>query len=587
MGRRTRWRAALGAAIGASVALADAALALEPAASRERQLDRVQMHRNGARGVAYVPRAAPDGSGEPDLIAFRAASVLRLPGDPDENVRGGLYPIDADGDGTLEFLHFNGYRVMRVIGRDGTRRWEDREEGRRTHRDYVHRDTLAVLDADGDRRQEIVHCWADRGGKRLVLRDGATGAIRRSVELAGDDPGGECQIAAFRVEGREEPVILVSRGGDAAGAGCPRDFIDLWPVTAAYGPDLRRLWQRATCDAGHYAWPLDEDRDGRAEGVFVGKYLLRADGTLACTLPNWGGDHVDSLVVADFDPGSDGFEVVAVGRSGGRVYRAADCDLRAERPGDVLDDPQHVNAALLDPGSGAPSLVVRSRAGISDGPGQVHLVDIRLRRLRDIRERDPRHLRPMQNANLDDARAAEDLVTSFGQVIDAEGRVRLDTGWYWGRDGGSDDEASQPYRRWTSAPVVVDLDGDGRDEIVTWGRESIVVGSLRGDGDGGDDGDGDDDDGSDDDGAGSGDRNSFNDRPGGRRAAYNDHGERRSRFNERGRSQRETETETGTDGGIGTGTGTETGGGSGTETETGSGSETGSGTETGTGLEAE
>ncbi len=547
MGRRTRWRAALGAAIGASVALADAALALEPAASRERQLDRVQMHRNGARGVAYVPRAAPDGSGEPDLIAFRAASVLRLPGDPDENVRGGLYPIDADGDGTLEFLHFNGYRVMRVIGRDGTRRWEDREEGRRTHRDYVHRDTLAVLDADGDRRQEIVHCWADRGGKRLVLRDGATGAIRRSVELAGDDPGGECQIAAFRVEGREEPVILVSRGGDAAGAGCPRDFIDLWPVTAAYGPDLRRLWQRATCDAGHYAWPLDEDRDGRAEGVFVGKYLLRADGSLQCTLPNWGGDHVDSMVVADLDPGSAGLEAAAVGRSGARLYRAAGCDLRAERPGSVLGDPQHVNAALLDPDSGAPSLVARSRAGTGDGLSRVYLLDTRLRRLREIRERDPRGLRPTQNANLDGARAAEDLVTGFGRVIDARGRVRLDTGWYWGRDGeGGDDEGTgPPERRWTSAPVVVDLDGDGRDEIVTWGRASIVVGSL---GSGGDSGGG-DDDGTDDDGARGSDRSSFNDRPGGRRAAYNDHGPRRSHFNERGR--RPTGAGTGGEAGAG------------------------------------
>ena len=135
--------------------------------------------------------------------------------------------------------------------------------------------------------------------------------------------------------------------------------------------------------------------------------------------------------------------MVAVGRSGGRVYRAADCDLRAEQPANVLDDPQHVNAALLDPESGAPSLMMRSRRD-SDGPGQVHLLDIRLRRLRDIRERDPRQLRPMQNANLDGAQTAEDLVTSFGQVIDAQGRVRLDTDWYWERDGGGGED--QPAR---------------------------------------------------------------------------------------------------------------------------------------------
>ncbi len=52
------------------------ASALEPAASRERQLDRVQLHRNGARGVAYLPRSTAGGGGgeegeEPDRIGFR------------------------------------------------------------------------------------------------------------------------------------------------------------------------------------------------------------------------------------------------------------------------------------------------------------------------------------------------------------------------------------------------------------------------------------------------------------------------------------------------------------------------------------
>ena len=86
----------------------------------------------------------------------------------------------------------------------------------RGHRAYTHRDTLAVLDVDGEPAQEIVHCWlGSDGGKQLVVRSGATGEVLRSTALAGDDPGDECQIAAFRMAGRGEPVIMVSRGGDA------------------------------------------------------------------------------------------------------------------------------------------------------------------------------------------------------------------------------------------------------------------------------------------------------------------------------------------------------------------------------------
>jgi hypothetical protein len=85
----------------------------------------------------------------------------------------------------------------------------------------------------------------------------------------------------------------------------------------------------------------------------------------------------------------------------------------------------------------------------------------------------------MMNANLDGVAAWEDLVAWFGQVIDGHGRVRLDTSWYWRLQTLTPDERDlSAYDQWTNAPVVVDLDGDGRDEMITWGRRLIVVGSL-------------------------------------------------------------------------------------------------------------
>lgn len=455
--------------------------AAEAAAMRERELARIQMHRNGARGVAYLPRARADGSRDPRRFDLRPVATIPLDGDPDENVRAGLYPIDADGDGRFELLQFNGYRFMRLFGTNGRPWWQRRDGGERVHRDYVHRDTLAVLDVNGDGRQEIVHCGVEPRTrmKQLVLRRGDTGEQLRAIDLPGDGAASECQIAAFRMAGRAEPVILVARQADADA--CGQGYVDIWPRTAAYDTELRPLWQRNTCAAGHYAWPLDENGDGAAEAVFVGKYLLDADGNLRCTLANFGGDHVDSMVIADFEPDRPGLEAAAVGASGARLYAAGSCDLRAWLGDGRIESPQHVNAALLYPEEGAPSILIRIRESRSAHGKAVYRLDDRGRIRADFDDADRRHLRPMMNANLDGAAAAEDLVTSFGQVIDGEGRLRLDTSWYW-RLGDHDERdergADIPYRRWASAPVIIDLDGDGVDEMITWGRRLIAIGAL-------------------------------------------------------------------------------------------------------------
>ena len=558
----TRWRAALGAAIaiGASGALADAASALEPAASRARQLDRVQLHRNGLRGQAYVSRWRADGSSEPARFEFRPLRSFPLPGDPLENVHANLHPIDADGDGDFEFIHANGSRFARAFRQDGSLLWADRNPEGRTHRTFAHRDSAAVLDADGDGRQEFVHCWVYPGTnmKRLVVRRGDTGEPVANRALTGDPARSECHVAAFRVEGRPDPIILVSRQLDLPGSTCPRRFTDLWTVTAAFDTELRPLWQRETCDAGHFVWPLDEDADGRAEAVFVGKYLIRPDGTLRCAFPNWADDHVDGLTVADLDPARPGLEVAAAGNSGARLLDAGSCDLLTSIPTSRIRNPQATQAAVLSATAAAPSLFV----GVKHVPGVPQMnyrVSPRGEILGRWEDTNPRERVRITNANLDGAMAAEDVVTWYGQVIDPDdGRLRLSADWYWGLQDLTPAERDLPPRdQWTIAPLVVDLDGDGRDEIVTWGRRRLVVGSLRGDGDD-DDGDGGDDDGggggdgdgSGGDGAGGGDRGSFDERAGGRRAAHNDHGQRRSRFNERGRPQRETEA--GTGGGTGT-----------------------------------
>jgi hypothetical protein len=459
--------------------------AQESGASRQRQLARIQLHRNGNRGVAYLPRATADGSSEPATFTLQPRRVIPTPGDPLENVRANVHPIDVDGDGFHELLQINGYRFMRVFGQGGDVLWSLRNPAGRVHRTETHRDTLAILDVDGDRRQEIVHCWVDPGSsvKRLVVRRGDTGAVLRRHDLTGDPAASECQIAAFHVPTRATPLILVSRQMKVQGNRCPRMFVDLWPITAAFDTELRPLWRRRSCDAGHYAWPLDENADGAAEAVFIGRYLFGPEGALRCTLPGWGSDHVDSLLVTDLDPSRAGHEAVAVGATGVRLYAAASCTALPWSLPASITNIQQVNAARTE-AEGALAIVMRARNSKTHKIKPFYQIDASGRVVGTFLDdnSDPQSTIkvPMANANLDGAEAAEDLVAWFGQVIDGKGRVRLDTSWYWGLQTLTPAERDlSVYDQWTNAPVVVDLDGDGRDEMITWGRRLIVVGSRE------------------------------------------------------------------------------------------------------------
>jgi hypothetical protein len=386
-------------------------------------------------------------------------------------------------------VHLNGYRFMRAYGLRGSKLWQVDNPGGRVHRDISHRDTLAIFDADGDGGQDIVHCWSDPGvpDKLLVLRDGATGRVLRQVRVAGQARSEECQIAAFRVEGRAEPLVLVA--AKAADRDCAKgNKTPYFAKTIAYGPDLAKLWERTTCAAGHYAWPLDEDGDGRAEAVFVGKYLLRPNGVTRCVLPGLEspGNHVDSMVVGDLDPGRGGFEALIVGTQGIQFYGAGSCARRWRiAPSAATGDPQQTGAAYLrDTAGDSPNLLVTNKLNPSETgyelrPLRGTVVNATGQVVGGYVDDSEMIAPPSQNANLDGAPRAEDRVAGFGQVVDRQGRRRLDTSWYWGlQELTPAEERLDPREQWSRNPFAFDLDDDGRDELVVWGRRKLIVGTL-------------------------------------------------------------------------------------------------------------
>ena len=193
-----------------------------PASARPERADRMQLYRNSDRGLPYLKLSqtgaassdAPivDAAGAPDRAGRRPAAQRARQPLPDPPRR----PTAAFG-----FVHFNGYRFMRVYDAGGRKLWQIDNPSGRVHRDTMHRDTLAVLDADGDGDQDIVHCWAEGGKKVLMVRRGTDGAVLRRAALDNGSPNDECQIAAFRVPGRITPSDP-GRGRATGAAARPR-----------------------------------------------------------------------------------------------------------------------------------------------------------------------------------------------------------------------------------------------------------------------------------------------------------------------------------------------------------------------------
>ncbi len=202
--------------------------------------------------------------------------TLELDGSPPANHHADLRPIDVDGDGKYEFLHWNGFRSMQVWAADGRKLWRvANPEGRTNEYEQgVRRDTAAILDLDGDGKQDIAHCWRQGNERHLVYRRGLDGKVIRGARLGGGD-GAACRVAAFRMAATRQTLVLVAaeRAGEP---GCRRGRpAGKRAGTVAFDLRGRRAWGAAACGARPLAYhPLDVDADGWAEGVFAGRELL-------------------------------------------------------------------------------------------------------------------------------------------------------------------------------------------------------------------------------------------------------------------------------------------------------------------------
>src|SRR4051794_15093073 len=68
---------------------------------------RIHLTRNAPRGLEFVPTSTPDGeAGKATAIKVTPSIKIELDGDPIDNVYSNLLPLDINGNGTSEYLHW-------------------------------------------------------------------------------------------------------------------------------------------------------------------------------------------------------------------------------------------------------------------------------------------------------------------------------------------------------------------------------------------------------------------------------------------------------------------------------------------------
>ncbi|WP_191058619.1 hypothetical protein [Geminicoccus harenae] len=438
--------------------------------------DRVLLHRNAPRGMEYVPtsRAGSSAKGK-TALKVKVVRKINLDGNAIDNAYSSLLPIDSNNDGKYGFVHWNGHRIMRVYDPAGKKLWQvtNGSARRQGSEAFIHRDTAAIMNMNGNKKPDILHCWQKGSSKVLVAREGATGKEIRRVTLdsQSNGPTAYCRIAIYRQQSNKKPIILVAHQQPGGSGKCSKkNWVDNWTRVVAFDTNLKKLWHRDTCHAGHQTAGVDANNDGYHEYFFVGKYAMDFKGKVRCTLSGWpSGDHVDAVRIAKLSPKSSQLTAVAVGHTGGGAFNASNCKRLWKAP---VKNPQELAIAQLDPAPKDLSITMTQR-GTEKNP-KTYVLNKNGKVVRTI----SRRILPMQNAQLDGDKRTDELVAMFGEVFNGSGKPILTKGWYWNLKGNKVKEksTSNVYDRWVAFPILFDVDNDKREEIVTWGQSLIVVG---------------------------------------------------------------------------------------------------------------
>ncbi len=442
---------------------------------------RVKGYSNLVRGGNYFSFKTNGTQPDSAKLSMKVLYKIPLSGDPTDNARGEVKPIDVDGDGVNELFHYSAHKIARVFKLNGQKLWEKTgPTGAHYENNFTHASIHGVFDFNRDGKEEILQCWENKVGQTMIqILEGKTGKIIKEVLSQTGVKGGRqdgCHLAVFQFEDQIDPIILVAEPNK--NTTCGHKYMGYLSKIAAYDKNLKRLWEKETCEAGHYFWPLDENQNGKPELVFAGKYAISSNGQIQCTLSEFKADHVDSMNIADIDTDRTGHELVAVGNSGTYFYTAKNCKLIKKIDKNIVYDPQTVSLGDFDPRRKGLEIAIRQRPSAPDR--YLYFLDSSGRILSKFSEFKNRAAKmPIFNANFD-GRGGDELLTRHGYVIGLLGEIRLDTSWYWNIDSFVGEEAKlHDNDKWATEPIAYDIDNDGKDELIVWGLRWLVVGKAQ------------------------------------------------------------------------------------------------------------
>jgi len=320
-------------------------------------------------------------------------------------------------------------------------------------------------DIDRDGADEIIYIREDR----IRVLKGRTGELAAETEIppAGPFLGRRNSKAiphkivplyACNLRGKSAPMDILFRDGDGGGSG-----FNLW----AYDEKLNLRWTQTVDDPwyGMYMWFYDVDGDGRDE-VLPGYHLYDGDGKLLWRMEGADyveryGEHVDhaSFGELDGDP-SNGPEVAVAGSSEGYYLLEA-------RTGKVRRRHRVGHAQGIYAGNFRPDL-----------PGLEQWVGNRWGNYGTLTlySGDGRKLHSFEPDNISQGGPAVNWTGDGEELLFLYSSPEA-LGMYdgYGRKVVAFPEGETPDDTWVSAPTVMSLTGDARDEIIFKDEGAVYI----------------------------------------------------------------------------------------------------------------